>query len=832
MLEPDNLVGEITDPQGSLKIGNMGDQECVCLSYSGENKFSVVYTGRELSSLLAAAKKAAELAPSAKPRSTVRLAALPPKPTRLQVVLVAPENKSPLIILRFLGLGFKQDVFAPPETLVELCQKAERRAPMPGIVGILDRFGAGIWMIEGQTLEVNDDFSHGTGFYGEYIHHSEVPEGQVVRAWTTTIEGKSVVCAFEYAQKWEPTQTPDLPQGQEGDRALSDGQVRHSREVHALLSKTMYETKAVDPTWAAKITLSSMIGDIMMSDDKAGAATWSGQGGNPVLKLGMDSLKEGKVSPHDAAIFRMISAYFHTRMTAAPQAIDEINQEMGQALAYARHNEPQMAHLILNNWALLLRQKGAKWGGPEWKSWEQAKQEYPHQVKPKVFCLPDTFPWIKTWQPAKTGEEPVAVDDPDEVEQIKPGPVELPPVHDKPVEEASAAPRPTPRSARPNDDDLEGDLLEEAGPFKGMKDPDKRKKKSPLPLIVIGLLVIGAPVGYFLANRGDTPKADPTPTPTVAQTTQVVPKKTPTPEIPKAAPLPQGNLLINNFELNGKLREAEILQAGYKITDEYSDGDAGIALYEGPNGSKLMANLTLPARVVTALQGDSLTLDGKVVANQETLPESFEGDKRFSSFKLQAIVDGTGKVLGYTDAVEGIYVAEPLLSAPQGSLALSRKIRDENFFESLPQEFVNMYLTDGNPLLFQFLGANRTGRLKYLLDQGADPNQKSWNGGGTALHHCDNVTAAQLLLKLGADPTIKNDEGKTPAETAKLEELRQLLAAPAPSASPKVSTTPSNTATPSSTATPSTAPTPSTTATPAATTSPPADAAPNATATP
>ena len=56
----------------------------------------------------------------------------------------------------------------------------------------------------------------------------------------------------------------------------------------------------------------------------------------------MESLKEGKVSPHDAAIFRMISAYFHTRMTASPQAIDEINQEMGQALAFARHNEPQM----------------------------------------------------------------------------------------------------------------------------------------------------------------------------------------------------------------------------------------------------------------------------------------------------------------------------------------------------------------------------------------------------------------------------------------------------------------------------------------------------------
>ncbi|MCA9775785.1 MAG: hypothetical protein KC800_03680 [Candidatus Eremiobacteraeota bacterium] len=808
MLEPDSVVGEITDPQGTLKIGNMGDQECVCLSYSGERSFSVVYTAREISSLLAAAKKAAELAPSAKPRSTVRLAALPPKPTRLQIVLVAPENKSPLIILRFIGLGFKQDVFAPPETLVELCQKAERRAPMPGVVGILDRFGAGIWMIEGQTLEVNDDFSHGTGFYGEYIHHSEVPEGQVVRAWTTTMEGKSVVCAFEYAQAWEPTQSPDLPQGQEGDRALSDGQVRQSREVHALLSKTMYETKAVDPTWAAKITLSSIIGDIMMSDDKAGAATWSGQGGNPVLKLGMESLRNGSVSPHDVAIFRMISAYFHTRVTEPTQAIAEINSEMAQTLAYARHNEPQMTHLILNNWALLLRQKGAKWGNPEWKEWEEAKKDYPYQLKPKVFCLPDTFPWIKTWQPAKTGDEPVPSAQPMEEEQIKPGPVELPPVHDKPVEEASAAPRPSPQPAQPEELDLEGDLLEEAGPFKGMKDLNKKKKKSPLPLIVVGLLVVGAPIGYFLANRDSGPKVDPTPTPTVAQTTQVVPKNTPTPEIPKAAPLPPGSLLINGFELTDKLREADILQAGYKVVDEYADGDAGIALYEGPDGSKLMASLTLPARLVTALQGDSLTLDGKVVANQETLPESFEGDKRFSSFKLQAIVNDEGKVLGYDDAVEGIYVAEPLLSAPRGSLALSRKIRNENFFESLPQEFVNMYLTDGNPLLFHFLGANRTGRLKYLLDQGADPNQKSWVDGGTALHHCDNVTTAQLLLKLGADPSITNNEGKTPAETAQLEELRQLLAAPAPTSTPKASVTPSTTTSPSAGSTPEASATP------------------------
>jgi hypothetical protein len=826
MLEPDSVIGEISDPQGTLKVGNVGDTECVCLCYSGQKgqEFTVVYNGRELSSLLAAVKKGAELAPSTKARSTVRLAALPPKPVRLQVVLVAPENKSPLIILRFVGQGWKQDVFSQPAALVDIFQKAERRAPMPGVVGILDRFGSGVWMVEGQSLEVTDEFSHGTGFFGEYIHHSEVPEGQVVRAWPKTIGGKMVVCAFEFAQKWEPTQTPDLPQGQQGDRALSDGLVRQSRETHALLSKTMYEAKAVDPVWSAKIALASLIGDIMMSDDKAGRATWSGEGGNPVLKMGVQSLKDSNVSPHDNAVFSMVTSYYHAKFTDPAEAIPKINEAMARALAYARFNAPEMLHVILNNWALLLKEKGAQSGSPQVSEWMEAKQAYPHKLKPTVFCLPDTFPWIKTWQPAKTTEvEKVPPAPAEESSDIKPGPVALPPVHDKPVTEASAAPRP--ETMPPEDEPLES-----SGPFKGMKDLDAKKKKSPLPLLLVGLLVVGAPIGYYLANRGDSPKVEPTPTPTATRTV-VAPKPSPTPTIPKAAPLPEGTLLINGFALGDKLPEADLLKSGFKKVEEYTDGDAGIARYEGEGGT-LIATLKMPVRLVTALQGNSLTLDGKVVANLETLPESFDGDKRFSSFKLQATVDADGKVRGYNDAREGIYVAEPLLDSPQGALALSRKIRDERFFESLPKDIVNMYLTDGNPLLFQFLGSNRTERLKYLLDQGADPNQKSWSDGGTALHHCDNVTTAELLLSLGADPTVTNNEGKTPAETAKLQELKQLLSVPDESATPSASATPSVSGTPSVSTTPSAPATPAASVTPTAGVTPQAESSPAPSATP
>jgi hypothetical protein len=823
MLDPENIAGEISDPQGTLKVGNVGDTECVCLSYSGQKnkKFTVVYNGRELSSLLAAIKKGAELAPSAKPRSTVRLAALPPKPVRLQVVLVAPEGKSPLVILRFVGPGWKQDIFSQPDALVELFTKVERRAPMPGVVGILDRFGTNVWMIEGQSLTVTDQNSHGTGYFGEYIHHSEVPEGQVVRAWPKSVGDKMVVCAFEFAQKWEPTQSPDLPQGQQGDRALSEGLVRQSRETHALLSKTMYETKAVDPVWSGKIALASMIGDIMMSDDKAGGSTWSGEGGNPVLKIGVQSLRDEKVSGHDGAIFSMISSYYHAKFTEPKEAVSKINEEMTKALNYAHHNAPEMLHMILNNWALLLKEKGAQSGSPQVAPWMEAKEAYAHKLKPAVFCLPDTFPWIKTWQPAKTGEEETPKAPPEEAPQIKPGPVELPPVHDKPVEEASAAPRPDPVAPEDVREDVHEDVHEELPqePMRPSRSARSSKKKSPLPLVLVGLLLVGAPLGYYFSTKGNGPEVEPTPTPTVTQTkAPVAPKPSPT-TIPKAAPLPKGKLLINGFALGDKLREAELLKAGYKHIEEYTDDASGIARYKGPGGT-LIASLKMPARLVTALQGDTLTVDGKVVANLDTVPAAFEGDKRFTSFKLQYTVDNEDRVRGYNDARSGIYVAQPLLDAPKGSLALSRKIRDEKFHESLPEDFVNMYMTDGNPLLFQFLGSNRTDRLKYLLDQGANPNQRSWVDGGTALHHCDNVTTAELLLSLGADPAITNNKGQTPAEAAELEELKEVLAIPEDEPTPSISTTPGASATPSASATPGASATPSTSATPAATATP------------
>ena len=831
MFSADSVIGEIEDPQGCLKVGNVGDTECVYLSYKskdGERQFHVVYTGRENSTLLAAIKKGAELAPNTKPRSTVRLSALPPKPTRLQLVLVAPENKSPLVILRFLEAGWKQDFFAQPEVLVDLFQKAQRRAPMPGVVGILDRFGTNIWMIEGQTLEAHDDWSHGIGFFGEYVHHSEVPEGQVVRAWPVVIEQKMVIAAFEYAQAWEPSASPDLPQGQQGDRALAEGLVRQSREAHALLSKTMYDSGKVDPIWAGKVALSSIIGDIVMSDDKVGLATWSGQGGNPVIQQGMASLKAGMLSPHDNAVFSILSAYFQSRLPDAEAAIAKVNQEMSAAWTYALFNAPEMKHLVLNDWYLLLKQRGLSESSPAFAAWNEAKSHYPEALRPTVFCLPPPFPWVKSWKPALTEAPQEEAPTPTPAKHLEQGPPQLPPVPSTPGVSSALPPAEEAQEE-------EEELLENEGPFRGMKEP--KKKKSAIPLLVAGLFLVVLPAAYFfLAGNSDPdPKASPSPTMIATETPQstATPQATATPQEMAAtqtpapvtsAPLPEGDLSINGFPLSqAPLRDSDLAKAGYQQIEFYAESDSAIARYRSSDG-EIIVNLKMPSRQVTAIQGNSLHLEGQKVADLSSQPESWRDDKRFSKYKLQAVVDNEGKVRAYTFAVESIYLPEPLLDSPNGAIELYRKIRDDKFFESLPSEVANMHLTDGNPLIFQYLDSFKSDRLKYLLAQGADPNQKSWNDGSTALHNCNNVKTAKLLLELGADPTLTNDQGQTPFDTAQTEELRAVLK-PKPSATATPSPTPDS-ATP--TPTPVTAiPAPATSSTPLTTASPTSEPEPN-----
>lgn len=79
--------------------------------------------------------------------------------------------------------------------------------------------------------------------------------------------------------------------------------------------------------------------------------------------------------------------------------------------------------------------------------------------------------------------------------------------------------------------------------------------------------------------------------------------------------------------------------------------------------------------------------------------------------------------------------------------------------------------------------------VQVLLRHGARVNQACRRSGSTALHRAVTFTGApetagkqeeanqivQLLMKFGADPSLKNKNGKTPADYVRDEKVRRLL---------------------------------------------------------
>jgi hypothetical protein len=501
---------------------------------------------------------------------------------------------------------------------------------------------------------------------------------------------------------------------------------------------------------------------------------------------------------------------------------------MVSAWKFARYNSPHMQRLILDNWFLLLKRvNGGAEQGPSFAAWQESQSDYSHTLKPTVICLPAPYPWVKTWPEAATADPtPVPAEVPQEEKQPKvsardPLP-DLPEIPKSTPTDQIAATAAMGAEDAPDPAAWSDELMSVE-----TKEEKRKKKKSPLPFILVGLLVLGIPAGYYLAT-GTPGEPDATPTPVVSATSQIgetpavslvaSPSPTPTPEIttpppPLATPLPPGNLTINGFDLTENLRERNLAAAGYKLVESHEDGDKALVRYASPDG-EIIANLKLPSRAITAIQGNQLKLEGEVVADLSSSPERWAEDSRFGKFKLQAVVDNKGVVQAFTYAVDGIYLPQPVIGAPPNALSLSQKIQNKKFFESIPEEIANMRLTDGNPLLFEFLGSFENDRLKYLFSQGADPNLRSWSDGSTALHACNNVQTAQLLLEYGADPTIPNEAGQLPVETAASEKLKAVLnptkAGGAPSPTPGVAT-PSVSPTPEPTISPNVTPSPAVT---------------------
>lgn len=97
-------------------------------------------------------------------------------------------------------------------------------------------------------------------------------------------------------------------------------------------------------------------------------------------------------------------------------------------------------------------------------------------------------------------------------------------------------------------------------------------------------------------------------------------------------------------------------------------------------------------------------------------------------------------------------------------------------FKRIPTK-ENLYLYNKLNIFLVAAIANKTDMLKYLLKYGTDINKTDKNG-NTALIYgskMGNIDVVKLLLKEGANQSIKNNDGMTALDLAKTKDIQKLL---------------------------------------------------------
>jgi len=126
-------------------------------------------------------------------------------------------------------------------------------------------------------------------------------------------------------------------------------------------------------------------------------------------------------------------------------------------------------------------------------------------------------------------------------------------------------------------------------------------------------------------------------------------------------------------------------------------------------------------------------------------------------------------------------MAELRAAAHEGNLAKVQELLKQDEFKSIlniPTKRTNDFV--GRTPLHLASEAGHTSVVKFLLEQGADPNVGTLTNGHTSLHlaaeegHVDTV---KLLLQHGAHKNAKTfgPKGKTPAEMANSKEVADLI---------------------------------------------------------
>jgi hypothetical protein len=781
MLDLLGPIGAINTPAGTLEYGNVGLTDCVYLKFLGDAEVvpCVIYTAEELRSLLSMLRQAQEAASS--PGDIVRIGAMRPKPITLRLALVHPNNDRPFVLLRMLQGQWKQDIPVDPAEALKLFKMGEVPTGSPPVAGQLRRNQDGSWRLSGKTLHLQDGLSAGTGFYGEYLHPDEVPEGEEIDAWTLSADGQELLVAFRLRQRWRaPAQVKERT-GQDGDLALLAGETYRCRQIHDGLAHSMLASKTVDAAWAAKIALASLLCSIKDGDDQGGHAVWLGKSTDPILQAGIKTMEAGQTSNWDILLYQQVSCYFQSLNPDRAAATKAVNAIMAKIEPeYAKDRRARA--MLLRNWYLHLVEIHEGTPPPAALApWEKAQAAVPGRVVPKALCFPPPHPWVIDW----TDDKPIAVG--------------------KPVAKAAASSSGGSRGKLVVALVLLGALglggvlysRQPAEPgaedVATVKTPAVSSSALPTPQAVKAVPKETPKVASLAAPKA-TPKAVATPTPKpvpkVTPKAVVTPKPKPVAKVtPKATPAPapvlepidsKGTPSLAGLDLKGSYR-VDLTPPGMKLLEagsgwaRYESQGQQVFLGARQSTSKLGGAVKTTKAVAFASTG--LQVDGKTLVKAGD-PYARIGPNLRRSLEEQRLnvqQDAKGNILGFS---QGDFPADTIAPGqPLGAGLLNAfGARDlAAFRQALTKDNLNLMYWDGERLLTKLAQQEKAADyVQALVTAGVDLKSADAT---EAFFKARDPQVIAVLTKGGVPIDVQDADGKTKLFGASADVSKALLAA-------------------------------------------------------
>lgn len=777
-----SALGSIISSAGRLEVGTVGRTDFIYFHFITDVAKNpvVVYNPLEFSSLLAILDDIPNLLVACQPGQVIKLGSLRGKPTVLSLAVVNPLEGAPFLLLKFqLGRTHVDAPIPLAETLTLLHDERLSSGEVQTLTGTLQSDPATkTWHLGGRLVSIASVVCAGIGSFGEYVHPDEVRPDETINGALLVDSGEEQLFAFQTEELWKPTSTIDLPLAQEGDKALVAGQTYRCRLLHDEFIDQL--TEPIAEQWLAKLALSRLICDLLDHEEEAAYELWSGQSANPILQRGISALERGLVSPHDRNLYQLTSAYLHSLGADPNESGQSVNSILEALFAKVSTEQPGLKRLLLDNWALLLKDIfGASPPPQALESWKAARKGYQGKLVPKTFSFfpPDGWPTTTEAQPQ----------------------IETPLIDHKPAQDTSLS----------NELDLTPNSDEDPTSQSAQASPKQKPIKKGLALIGLALFValgIGitlkpSNVSNTVATSATSPSASPTPTPQadtgLTPTPLVDATTSPLAAVPTTSSpsLPSPNASAFNLSSLTAAQLSHPSLGGLNPEEKYFiDREIpGLTMIgHGEGWSRYLkddSELILGAQQSSSLKSTrARSFAGTALYNNNTKLFDAKGATGSLSTEVETALKAADIVPIYDKAHEkllGFHQGEtfssstPALGQPPAEAILTA-LDDRSvaqFQQAVTPESANLRFMNGSSLIESVI--DRPGApeyLKVLLEKGATIEG---GVGSKALWLTKDPRVAALLLKAGAPPDEPGPDGVTKLFGAPPRMTQELLAAKA-----------------------------------------------------